>query len=255
MDQLFSRPVATVLATAIDVAPIVIILIVFQVVVLRRPLVNPARIAAGALLVLAGLSLFALGIELALLPIGRRLATTLSTAAAAGDQAGSWTRFAWLYALALALGFATTIVEPALIALALKAQQVSGGTIRAIGLRLAVAVGFGIGTALGCLRIVLDVPIAWAEIAGLLIVALQSLSVPRTILPLALDCAPVTTTTVTVPVVTALGLGLAAAIPGRNSLTSGFGLIAFASLFSIISVLAYAWLAAHAPRDRDRRRA
>jgi hypothetical protein len=45
---------------------------------------------------------------------------------------------------------------------------------------------------------------------------------------------------VTVPLVAALGLGLASTVPGRNPALDGFGLIAFASLFPIITVLGYA---------------
>ena len=53
----------------------------------------------------------------------------------------------------------------------------------------------------------------------------------------------VTTSTVTVPLVAALGLGLASTVPGRSTLIDGFGLIAFASLFPIITVMGYAQFA------------
>jgi hypothetical protein len=151
-----------------------------------------------------------------------------------------WTDYAWVYAFAAAIGFATTIAEPSLIAVAIKANQVSAGTITVWGLRIAVAVGVAIGIALGAFRIVTGTPLHWYIIAGYVVVVLQTLAAPRAIVPLAYDSGGVTTSTVTVPLVTALGLGLAEAIPGRSALLDGFGLIAFASLFPMITVMGYA---------------
>lgn len=65
---------------------------------------------------------------------------------------------------------------------------------------------------------------------------------PDAIVGIAYDSGGVTTSTVTVPLVTALGLGLAATIPGRNPALDGFGLIAFASLFPMMTVMGYAQL-------------
>ncbi len=138
------------------------------------------------------------------------------------------------------IGFATTVAEPALIAVSLKAQRVSGGTINAWGLRIAVAVGVAIGLGLGTLRIVIGAPLPYFITAGYVLVAVQTLFAPRSIIALAYDTGGVTTSTVTVPLVAALGLGLAAAIPGRSTLLDGFGLIAFASLFPMVTVMGYA---------------
>jgi len=71
---------------------------------------------------------------------------------------------------------------------------------------------------------------------------IQTAFAPKMIIPLAYDSGGVTTSTVTVPLVAALGLGLSETVPGRNPLIDGFGLIAFASLFPIMSVMAYAQL-------------
>jgi len=151
-----------------------------------------------------------------------------------------WSAYGWVYLFAALIGFATTIAEPSLIAVAIKANQVSAGTITVWGLRIAVAVGVAIGIALGAFRIVTGTPLHWYIIAGYVVVVLQTLAAPRAIVPLAYDSGGVTTSTVTVPLVTALGLGLAEAIPGRSALLDGFGLIAFASLFPMITVMGYA---------------
>ena len=237
-------------ATFRDVIPIAAVLIFFQAAVLRRRLPNPRRIAVGFVFVLLGLALFLVGLEQALFPIGETMARQLTdpetVGAAISSEVGSvgsdidWRDYWLVYAFAAAIGFATTVAEPSLMAVALKAEEVSGGTIRAWGLRLVVAVGVAVGVSLGCFRIVTGTPLPWYIIGAYVVVIVQTFRAARTIVPLAYDSGGVTTSTVTVPVVAALGLGLAASIPGRSPLIDGFGLIAFASVFPIMSVLAYA---------------
>jgi hypothetical protein len=160
-----------------------------------------------------------------------------------GAAALSWDDYYWVYLFALAIGFATTLAEPALIAVSMKANAVSGGTIGVWGLRVAVAIGVGVGVSLGCFRIITGLPLQYFIAGGYVLVIAQTAIAPKLIVPLAYDSGGVTTSTVTVPLVTALGLGLAEAVPGRSPLLDGFGLVAFASLFPIISVLAYGQLA------------
>ena len=147
-----------------------------------------------------------------------------------------------LASVAAAIGFSTTVAEPSLIAVAIKAQQVSGGAITVWGLRVAVAIGVAVGIALGAFRIITGTPLHYYIMAGYIVVILQTLYAPRMIIALAYDSGGVTTSTVTVPLVAALGLGLASNIPGRSALIDGFGLIAFASLFPIMTVMGYAQL-------------
>ena len=260
MELLFHAFLTSLKSTALDVAPIAGILLFFQVVLLRRPLPNLRKLIAGFICVLSGLALFLVGLEQALFPIGETMAKQLTSPDTLGDAATEGTpdwRAYWLvYAFAAAIGFATTVAEPSLIAVALKAETVSGGAVRAWGLRIAVAVGVAIGVALGCFRIVTGTPLPWyIMVAYVIVIALTFRSV-RTIVPLAYDSGGVTTSTVTVPVVAALGLGLAASIPGRSPLIDGFGLIAFASVFPIMTVLGYAiaaswWNRARAERQPD----
>jgi len=245
MDQLLHFG-QTTLGLVRDVLPIAAILIGFQLLILRRRILNPARVAFGLVLVLLGLALFLEGLELALFPLGRLMAEQLTAPAFLfGEgtlviQSFDWSDYLWVYVFAAAIGFATTVAEPALIAVSIKANQVSGGTITVNGLRFAVAVGVAAGVALGAFRIVTGTPLHWYIISGYIIVIAQTAVAPRAIIPLAYDSGGVTTSTVTVPLVAALGLGLAETIPGRSALLDGFGLIAFASLFPMISVMAYA---------------
>lgn len=248
----------TTLGLIRDVLPIAGILLGFQLFILKRPILNPTRVFVGLVFVLLGLAFFLEGLELALFPLGRLMAEQLTLpsfifgSAEGSVPAFSWTDYMWVYAFAAAIGFATTVAEPALIAVAIKANHVSAGTITVNGLRVAVAIGVAFGVALGTFRIVTGTPLHWYIITGYIFVIIQTAFAPKAIIPLAYDSGGVTTSTVTVPLVAALGLGLAETIPGRSALLDGFGLIAFASLFPMITVMAYAQISSwRTNRNKD----
>ncbi len=235
---------STLTATVVDVLPILAILIGFQLLVIRKPVPHFKQVSIGFVYVLLGLTLFLMGLERALFPLGKVMAAQLTNPefiVEPGEVAG-WADYYWVYLFAFFIGLSTTIAEPSLIAVAIKANKVSGGSIGIWGLRIAVALGVAVGIALGCYRIVVGDPIHYYIIAGYIVVVIQTQFAPKLIVPLAYDSGGVTTSTVTVPLVAALGLGLAESVPGRNPLIDGFGLIAFASLFPIMSVMLYAQL-------------
>ncbi|HHH38679.1 MAG TPA: DUF1538 domain-containing protein [Sedimenticola sp.] len=249
------------LETLHDVLPIAVILFGFQALVLRKRIANLRQVLVGFGFVLVGLAFFLEGLEQALFPLGKLMASQLTAPAFLGinetvQTGGSLGRYLWLYLFAFAIGFSTTIAEPSLIAVAIKANQVSGGAIGTWGLRIAVAIGVAVGIALGVHRIVSGTPLHYYIIVGYILVMLQTIFCPKSIIALAYDSGGVTTSTVTVPLVAALGLGLSSSIPGRNPLLDGFGLIAFASLFPIISVMGYAqlseWVAHRSLRRQQR---
>ena len=227
-----------------DVLPILAILVGFQIFVLRRKIPNLRRVIVGFIFVLFGLTFFLLGLEQALFPLGKLMAKQLTDPGFLGiadpDIRGHWIEYSWVYVFAFAIGFSTTIAEPSLLAVAMKAQQVSGGTIAANGLRIAVALGVAIGIGLGTYRIISGTSLTTYIIIGYIIVIIQTVFTPKLIIALAYDSGGVTTSTVTVPLVAALGLGLSTSVPGCDPLLDGFGLIAFASLFPIMAVLGYA---------------
>ena len=239
MNELIAQSLQVFAGTVRDVLPIVFIIVCFRLFVLRRRVPNLKRVLAGFAYVLVGLALFLIGLEEALFPLGRSMAEQLTDPEFIGTVE-HWGQYYWVYIFAFAIGFATTIAEPALIAVAIKANAVSAGSVGIWGLRIAVALGVGFGISLGAWRIVIGAPIQYFIIAGYLVVLVQTLFAPRMIIPLAYDSGGVTTSTVTVPLVAALGLGLAESVPGRSALIDGFGLISFASLFPIISVMIYA---------------
>ncbi len=235
------------LETAKNVLPIASVIIVFQLLVIRKSLPHCKKTLAGFFYVLLGIVFFLEGLEMALFPVGSLMASQLTKPEFLGinslSQTISWQTYSWVYGFAASIGFATALAEPALLAVALKAEEISGGTIRPWGLRIAVATGVSFGLALGAFRIVTGIELYLLILSGYMVVIIQTLFTPKMIIGLAFDLGGVTTSMVTVPLVTALGLGLAEAVPGRNPVLDGFGMIAFASLFPVISVLGYAQLA------------
>ena len=236
-------------STLFDVIPIAIILFGFQFLVIRKQIPNIKKVLIGMFYVLIGITFFLLGLEQALFPVGRMMAEQLTNpefleTVRISTGALQWQDYYWVYIFAFTIGASTAIAEPSLIAVAIKANEVSGGTISIWGLRIAVAIGVAVGISLGSYRIVIGAPIHYFIIAAYIIVVIQTFFAPKAIVPLAYDSGGVSTSTVTVPLVAALGLGLAETVPGRSPLIDGFGLIAFACLFPIISVMAYAQLSA-----------
>jgi hypothetical protein len=223
-----------------DLTPIVLIVAFFQFVVLRQPVGQFPDIAIGFLFVLIGLATFIRGLEMALFPLGEALAQAFA-------RKGS---LAWLLVFAFALGFGTTVAEPALIAVSREAARVmaTAGVIEAgldseasyaTALRYTVAVSVGAALVIGVFRILEGWPVQWLIIGGYTIVVGLTTIAPEEIIGIAYDSGGVTTSTITVPLVTALGVGLASAIKGRNPMIEGFGLIAFASLMPIAFVLVF----------------
>lgn len=244
------------LETIFDVLPIVAILFGFQFLVIKKPVPNLRKVIIGFIYVLVGLAFFLVGLEEALFPLGELMAQQLTDPDfiyGAGNIADvvHWQDYKWVYLFAITLGFSTAIAEPSLLAVAIKANEVSAGVIGVNGLRVAVALGSAVGIGLGTFRIVTGTPLHYYIIAGYFIVIIQTYYAPKMIVALAYDTGGVTTSTVTVPLVTALGLGLATTIPGRSALLDGFGLIAFACLCPIISVMAYAQLSEWRGRKKD----
>ncbi len=226
-----------------DVLPIILLIIFFQLVVLKQPIPHLKKMILGGIYVVLGLALFLMGLEKALFPVGKIMATQLSDPAFIGateTELTNWYSYYWIYIFAALIGFSTTIAEPSLIAVAIKAYEVSAGTINQWGLRITVAIGVAFALALGTFRIVSGTPLFIYIMVGYGIVIIQTFFAPKKLIALAYDSGGVTTSTVTVPLVAALGLGLSSAVPGRNPAIDGFGLIAFASLFPIIAVLGYA---------------
>ncbi|MGZ8137302.1 MAG: DUF1538 family protein [Methylococcaceae bacterium] len=224
----------------LDLVPILAVVLVFQVLVIRQPIPDVGNLIVGTLFVVLGLTLFIQGLEQSLFPIGESMAYAFA-------RKGS---LFWLLLFAFCLGFGTTVAEPTLIAVAKEAANIAGKANiiesseeainnYALGLRFTVALSVGFAILIGVLRIIRGWPLYYLIIGGYCGVIVMTPFAPPEIIGIAYDSGGVTTSTITVPLVTALGVGLATAIKGRNPMTDGFGLIAFASLMPIIFVMAY----------------
>lgn len=226
-----------------DLTPIIVVIAFFQLFILHEGIPNLLGLMEGVFLVSIGLTLFVYGLRISLFPIGESMAHSFASK-------GS---LFWIMVFAFALGFGTTVAEPALIAVSNEAALVAatGGMIAntqqaiqdyANGLRLTVAFSVGLAIVIGVLRIIRGWPIQYLIIGGYLGVVIMTMFAPPNIIGIAYDSGGVTTSTITVPLVTALGVGLATSIRGRNPMTDGFGLIAFASLTPMIFVMGYGML-------------
>ena len=287
MSSLASELLKSLLDSLRDLAPIVGVIAFFQIFVLGGDLpqeTNLLSILWGTLLVVMGLTFFVQGLKLGLFPIGENM----------GWEFANKGSLIWVLVFAFALGFGTTVAEPALIAVADEAAKVAAegemiadtddvAPVRkrlrelreqreklptdlnlqasleqaeeefmrltksardsyAEGLRYTVALSVGIAIVVGVLRILRGWPIQYLIIVGYLGVVIMTAFAPKEIIGIAYDSGGVTTSTITVPLVTALGVGLASSIEGRNPMTDGFGLIAFASLTPMIFVMGYGML-------------
>lgn len=240
MASLIRAFLASLLRSGRDLIPIIGVIAFFQLLVLQQALPQFTEVVLGTLLVVVGLTLFIYGLEMGLFPIGESMAHAFA-------RKGS---IPWLLTFAFALGFSTTIAEPALIAVAGEAGRMAAQTgvvmdtpkaiaDYALGLRLTVALAVGCAVMLGVIRIIKGWPIHYLIIGGYVLVIIMTLFAPAEIVGIAYDSGGVTTSTITVPLVTALGVGLAASIRGRNPMLDGFGIIAFASLTPMIFVMGY----------------
>jgi len=217
------------LHTVKDITPILAVIFFFQYAIIKKPVAHLKKIITGIAMVILGLYAFIVGLDMGLFPIGETIAFQLT----------EMKNNLLIYLFAFLIGFSTTMAEPALLAIAIKAEEISEGTIKQNVLRIVVAFGVALGIGLGAYRIVAGDPIHYYIIAGYVMVIIFTYFAPKYIVPIAYDSGGVTTSTVTVPLVAALGLGLAENIEGRNPLIDGFGLIAFASLFPMLTVMGY----------------
>jgi hypothetical protein len=232
----------TFFSTVKDVLPIVGLIFFYQAFVLRKSIPNLKKVIVGMVMVVIGLTFFLMGLEKALFPIGEIMADQLSSLDFLNkwnDGELTWKSYYWVYIFSALIGFSTTIAEPSLTAVAIKANEVSGGVLNKWQLRITVAVGAGFALALGAFRIVTGLELYHIIIVSYIIVLIQTIFVRKDMVGLAYDSGGVTTSTVTVPIVVSIGIGLSSTIEGRNPAMDGFGMIALVCMFPIISVLLY----------------
>jgi hypothetical protein len=238
---MFNNPfIKQMFSSFLDLAPILAVVLVFQVLIIRQPITDVGSLIVGTLFVILGLTLFIQGLEQSLFPVGESMAFAFA-------RKGS---LFWLLAFAFCLGFGAAIAEPGLASVAEKAAAIASHNNRieqteaatasyALGLRIAVATAIGFAILVGVLRILRGWPVYYPVLFGYASIAIMTPFAPPEIVGMAYDAGGIATSSITVPLVIILGVGLATAIKGRNQLTDGFGLVVFATLMATIFVLAY----------------
>lgn len=238
------------LQTCTDVLPIIAIILIFQFLVLRTPPAHPKRLLRGGFHALLGLILFRLGLDGTLLPLGADMAQHL--AGATQQSAAPLIGYLWLVLFAGGIGLAATLIEPTLMAIANRIQELTGGEIRAWDLRLVVACGVAMGLCIGTVRIILGTPILLFIVPMVALLLLVSVLAPKNIVSLALDTGPMATSVVTVPLIAAFGSSVARTLPGRDPVLDGFGLIFFALVTPVLSLLMFTTVKRFLPRQERR---
>ena len=238
------------LLTVYDIVPIAVVIAVFQVAVFRRRPANLQRILTGLIYVAVGLTLFRVGISTSIVPTGTSMAEQML--AVEEGASPSWAQYLWLCVFAALIGFSATLIEPTLIAVADRVRDLTGGAVRPGQLRVVVAIGVACGLLTGVLRIIAGISLPVVFIPVIVLIIGLVATAPAAAVSLALDSGAVATSVVTVPLIAAFGVAVAGAIPGRDPITDGFGLLVLALLFPVVSVLTFAHVRGRSASRRDR---
>ena len=225
-----------VIAALRAIIPLTLLLWLVQRFWLRERTENANIILYGITLCVLGMVGFNIGLSEGLSPLGVQVGDQLSTAFHDAEQSPLypyWLGLGLALVFAWCLGFGATMAEPALNALGTTVQTLTDGALQKRTLIYAVATGVGLGTLLGVVKIVFQVPLAWLLLPAYGVALLLTLFASEEYVNLAWDSAGVTTGPVTVPLVLAMGLGLGRAVEAQE----GFGILAMASVGPIITVL------------------
>jgi hypothetical protein len=213
--------------TAKTVLPITLFMVGFKTFFLKHSPENPKTFIGGIVLSILGLHFFIKGASMSLLPMSDSLGRDLVVL----DNKLAIALFAFV------LGYFGTLVEPALRILALEVEEISVGAIPYNVLVHAVAFGFGLGMAMGILKILNNIPIRTIITPILILFLVLIRLAPEQFVAIAMDCASATTGPVNIPINMALAIGLASMLEVTDPLLAGFGIVGLTSMGTILSVL------------------
>lgn len=220
------------------IVPLVVFLFIVLALVLREKVGRGGELAYGLTLCVLGMIVFNLGLSYGLSSLGGQSGGLIPGAFMAVNDVSDSPLYGYLLGIVIAvtfawvLGFGATLAEPALNALGLTVENLTNGAFRKSMLMYSVSTGVGCGIALGVLKIVYDIPVAWLIVPGYLIAIGLTVVSSEEFVNVAWDSAGVTTGPVTVPLVLAMGLGFGNAL----GVTEGFGILSMASIGPIIAV-------------------
>lgn len=215
------------LEVAKAITPLIVIVCILQWTLVKAPTALFIQFLIGSFMTTVGMMLFLMGIDTGILPMGRTIGAEL-------PKKGS---LLLIMTVAFSFGFATTVAEPDVLVLSKQVDLIAQGAISGNAVLYVIAVGVGISVAIGMLRIVFGIRMAYLLTAAYAIILILSFFTPAEFVPLAYDAGSVTTGALTAPVVIALALGLSSVLAGRSTVSDGFGLLGFASIGPIIAVM------------------
>ena len=212
--------------TAVSVLPVMAIVLFLGLTFVPLDKHLLARFIAGGLLLIIGLTIFLLGVDLGIQPMGERCGAELTKKRS----------LILLLAVAFIIGFIVTAAEPDI--------QVFGDQVRGVfpfvnklSITFVIAAGVGLFIMLGLLRTVLNFSLKWTFFIAYLILFLAGIFAPDSFIGIAFDSGGATTGPMTVPFIMALGLGVSSV---RDDDDNSFGLTGVCSIGPVMAVLIYA---------------
>lgn len=244
-------PLTEIIGGLRAIVPLVIFLFLVLTFILREKIQDSGIVTYGLVLAVLGMIVFNLGLTYGLAKLGAQAGGLIPSAFS--PMAAVAHSPLYIYSLgiavallfALVLGFGATLAEPALNALGITVENLTSGAFKKSLLMYAVSIGVAFGVALGVLKIIYAIPMAYLILPGYGLAVLLTALSSEEFVNVAWDSAGVTTGPVTVPLVLAMGLGFGNAVGA----VEGFGILSMASIGPIVSVLATGlWVRAAARR-------
>jgi hypothetical protein len=209
------------------VSPLIVAACVLQLAVVDAPLALFWQFLAGSTLAIVGMVILFIGIDLGILPMGKYIGAEL-------PQKGS---LLLIVMAAMGIGFATTFAEPDVLVLGDQVDEASAGALSRHFVIYAIAIGVALMTALAMVRIVTGWSMKVLLAGSYALAIVLALAAPAELVPLAFDGGSVTTGVLSAPAIMAVAIGLSSVLAGRSALTDGFGLVGFASVGPILTIL------------------
>lgn len=218
--------------TALSVLPVAGMVVLLGLTTRSLPGLLLVWFSVGSILVVAGLSIFLLGVDLGISRLGERCGAALTERR----------NLKLMTAVAFLIGVVVTAAEPDIQVFA---SQVCAAFPQIGKLQVTAAISLGVGAflALGVARTVLGISLKWTLVAGYAAVFAIMAVAPARFMGSAFDSSGATTGPLTVPFIMALGLGVSAVRGGKDS---GFGLTGVASIGPLLAMLLLARFAERA---------
>ena len=215
------------LEVLIALAPIIIIFIVFQIILIRLSTSAVRKILFGMLFTYLGLVLFLLGVNAGFMEVGSTV----------GFKLASMDNKAYVIMIGFLLGMVTILAEPAVYVLTHQIEDVTSGYVKRKAVMVSLALGVALAVALSIVRIIIPSMQLWHFLLpGYIISLALTFFVPKLFIGVAFDSGGVASGPMTATFILAYAQGAAEAIEGADVLVDGFGIIAMVAMTPLIAL-------------------